>query len=199
VNIRRLAAVGAVVLSPFASHAQVTAQFYAGFPTTAPGLGGSFGGLTAFCTAQLPSISFVDRDAFVTFVTNNCAGRPAAFDGFNFSARFTGAFAATSAGSYTFTGQTDDGNSFWINSTNVRSSWGDQSGGYGFNATLTGTPTNAFQFDYYANTFGLSFLTVNLPTGVTYAQPITVVPEPGAIWLLVTGMLALVAWRRRRV
>jgi hypothetical protein len=197
--MRRFAVAAALALAPLSASAQVTAQFYAGFPTTAPGLGGSFGGLTAFCTVNIPDISFVDRTAFVTFVTNNCAGRPSGFDGFSFGARFTGAFSATAAGVYTFGGQTDDGNSFWINGTNVRSSWGDQSGGYAFTATLTATPNNAFQFDYYANSFGLSFLTVNLPTGVTYSRPTTVVPEPGTLWLLATGVFIAVAWRRKRV
>ncbi len=195
-SLRSLLLLSLLSLTPIAGQAQVTARFYNGIPTTAPGLGGSFGGLTAFCTVDIPSIQFVDRAAFTSFVTTNCAGRPAGFDGFSFGARFTGSLTASAAATYTFTGTADDGNSFWINGANARSSWGDQSGTYAFTAPLTATPNNAFQIDYYANSFGLSFFTVDLPNGVRYSTPTTVVPEPGSFALIGVG-LAVLALRRR--
>ncbi|MCU0647575.1 MAG: PEP-CTERM sorting domain-containing protein [Gemmatimonadaceae bacterium] len=192
----RLAVLATVAVSSPAA-AQITVQFFNGIPAAPPALGGSFGGLTAFCTRTISSIQFTSVTDFTTFVSSNCPGAPAGFNGFSFGARFTGAFTAASAGSFTFTGSADDGNSFWIGGTNWRSSWGDQSGTYSFNATLAAGPANTFQIDYYANSFGFSFLTVNLPTGVTYT-PTTVIPEPGAVPLVATGLALLVAARRRR-
>ena len=196
---RRLAALLALLAAPAlapVAGAQITAWFYnQNFQggVNQPTLAGGFAG-TPVCTLTLAAIDFPSIASFQPLAGCPGLGTPAN-SGHTFAARFTGTLVAPSAGSYTFGFTSDDGVALYVNGAPAFSRWNDQFGVFNQSVTLA-AGENPFVLDYYANTFGSTFLTVAPPQGVRFAT--SVIPEPHTYALLAGGLALLAAGARRR-
>lgn len=169
---------------------QISARFHEGNfepGVNQPTLAGGFQGALV-CTAELPALAFPDRASFTALPGCASLGAPPG-SGFTFGARFTGTLRAPADGMYTLDFTADDGTALHVGGVNAFSRWFDQMGGFSESVALV-AGDNPFVLDYYANTYGFSFLTVDLPQGVSFVRA-TAVPEPGTIGLLAAGLLAL--------
>ena len=183
-----------------AASAQVSVSYYVGTPnpaTFSTTTGADFGGLALACTANVAAVDFPSA----TSLAGICGGPNATVNGFGESARFTGAFLAPTAGSYTFRVFNDDGFALFVNGSLAVNRFHDDYQPEGLLHTVQlQAGINPFQIDYYANNASFSFLDVELPTGVAYATAVSTVPEPATVALLGGGLAVLgaVAGRRRR-
>jgi len=113
----------------------------------------------------------------------------------SFGALVTGTLSVASAGSLQFTLDSDDGSMLYIDGSLVVN-----------NGYYRGHPPNResnsvsllagihpFSIEFFEDFGGPSGVDLYLPPGVTYAP----VPIPGAVWLLGSGLMGLVAIRRR--
>lgn len=109
------------------------------------------------------------------------------------TARLTGVFDVAADDDYTFALNSDDGSRLFIDNALVVDSWWDKPPYNVYGSTYLTEGMHPFQVDYYQLRGG-SGLDLYLPTGVTYANN---VPIPSAVWLLGSGVLGLVGFRRK--
>jgi hypothetical protein len=203
-------AIALVVVAAPAAGAQVQAQFFAPFatspldnPGTAPMPNLPFPGTPVCTTTGLGNASGFSLD-FTTSATQAqlataCGPTTAAMLVHSFAARFTGSIVAPSTGTFALTFSSDDGNVLTINGTTVYMNWAAQASGPGsINVALNAGP-NPFVFDYWENSFGGAFATINLGALVSVPPgPAAVAPEPSTLALLAGGLVAVGMVRRRR-
>ena len=76
----------------------------------------------------------------------------------------------------------------------MRDAWWDTLSDYQYTTPLV-EGTNTFQFDYYSNSYGEAWFTMDAAVGTTFGA----VPEPTSVALTAAGLGALaLAMRRRR-
>jgi hypothetical protein len=199
---RSVLTLAAFALAARAAGAQVTATFYPipVSPDTPPDYATTFTG-TPICTAVVGTSTGGFSLDFLNAATREslCPGIADQIE-HNFAVRFTGSILAPATGQYQLIFDSDDGNVLQINGAVVHEEWQVQGGGPGTILVNLLVGPNPFIFDYFENSYGGAYATLQLGQGisVTPQPPTTTVPEPASTVLLATGLLGLAGSKRAR-
>lgn len=177
--LKMLLMTGALAASSLAS-AQVSTSIYSSYGY---GDGQPFAGLVG--TLDTPDIMFATDTGYNWHPFGLGA----------FGAQSTATIDVGSTGSYTFSLNSDDGSSLYIDGVQ----WIDNGGGHGPNTVsatnMLSAGHHSVTVNFYEDFGGESGVDLYLPQGVTYT---TAVPEPATTAMLLAGLAAMGLTARRR-
>ena len=176
-TMRRAAIAAAALAVSSAAFAQVTTGVYRGFGTSD---GTPFSDLAG--TLHTPAITFATDTGY--------AWHPFGLD--SFGSQSTGFLAVASAGTYSFTLDSDDGSTLYIDGSLVVNNSGAHAPTALSGSATLAAGTHSFTVNFFEDFGGPSGVDLLLPAGVTYA-----VPEPETLALMLAG-LAVVGTKLRR-
>ena len=152
-----------------------------------PSMGGTIA--SRGITSASPSVNYSGYTAFSPSGENKWNWYPLGYwggqyTGPGFTARIEGKFGVSSAGTYTFGTDSDDGSALYVDNELVVNSGGNHSPLYVWNYNVSlSAGTHTFRVDFLEDGTGASYLTA-------YLDPrLTAVPEPATC---ITGALALI-------
>jgi PEP-CTERM motif len=192
-------------LLPALAGAQLNITFFNTFPSTPPDPNLPFPGGTVLCTATAAgSPTGISLNFANAALVNSLCGAGASTrinNAQSFGARITGNFVVAAAGTYSANINTDDGDVLTINGVTQNSAWFLKGGGPGAVTLNLLGGTNPFTLDYFQGPCCGAFIDITVGQGITVTPPTpppSTVPEPGAVALLGTGLLALLVMQRRK-
>jgi hypothetical protein len=156
-------------------------DIYSGLSTDAGG-GAPYTGLVGSFTS--PDIMFATNTGY--------AWHPFGLGAFG--ADITGLLSVASAGSYSFTLNSDDGSMLYIDSGLVVDNGGAHGPTIVSGSAILTAGFHAFEVQFYEDFGGPSGVDLYLPRGVTYGSA---VPEPATMLLLGLGLIGVAGMRRK--
>ena len=155
----------------------IDVDIFSGHTTT--GGGAPYSGLVGSFTS--PDILFATNTGYAWHPFGQSA----------FGADLTGFLSVAADDTYTFTLNSDDGSLLFIDAALVVDNGGPHSPTIVSNSTFLTAGIHPFEVQFFEDFSGPSGVDLTLPSGVTY------VPLPPSVLLMGSGLLGLVAWRRR--